>query len=96
MVKIRIDDRMLEAAEGSTVLKVALAAGVDVPHFCYHPAFEPEGSCRMCLVEIEGDPKLELACSTKVRDGMNVLTSSPKVIEARKEVLEFLLAEHPL
>lgn len=96
MVKIRIDDRMLEAAEGSTVLKVALAAGVDVPHFCYHPAFEPEGSCRMCLVEIEGDPKLELACSTKVRDGMNVLTSSPKVTEARKEVLEFLLAEHPL
>jgi NADH-quinone oxidoreductase subunit G len=96
MVKIRIDDRLLEAAEGSTVLKAALAAGTDIPHFCFHPAFEPEGSCRMCLVEIEGAPKLELACSTRVKDGMNVLTSSPKVMEARKEVLEFLLAEHPL
>lgn len=96
MVKIRIDHRLLEAAEGSTLLKAALAAGIDVPHFCYHPAFEPEGSCRMCLVEIDGAPKLELACSTKVKDGMNVLTSSPKVMEARKEVLEFLLAEHPL
>ena len=96
IVKIRIDDRLLEAAEGSTVLEVALAAGIDVPHFCFHPAFEPEGSCRMCLVEVEGAPKLELACSTRVKDGMSVLTSSPKVLEARKEVLEFLLAEHPL
>ena len=96
MVKIRIDDRLMEAAEGLTVLTVALAAGIDVPHFCYHPAFESEGSCRMCLVEIDGAPKLELACSTRVKDGMNILTSSPKVMEARKEVLEFLLAEHPL
>jgi len=96
MVKIRIDDRLLEAAEGSTIMDVAQAAGIDVPHFCYHPAFEPEGSCRMCLVEIEGAPKLELACSTRVKDGMNVLTSSSKVMEARKEILEFLLAEHPL
>jgi NADH-quinone oxidoreductase subunit G len=96
MMKIRIDDRLLEATEGSTIMDVAQAAGIDVPHFCYHPAFEPEGSCRMCLVEIEGAPKLELACSTRVKDGMNVLTSSPKVMKARKEVLEFLLAEHPL
>lgn len=96
MMKIRIDDRLLEATEGSTIMDVAQAAGIDVPHFCYHPAFEPEGSCRMCLVEIEGAPKLELACSTRVKDWMNVLTSSPKVMKARKEVLEFLLAEHPL
>lgn len=96
MVKIRIDDRLLEADENSTVLRVGLAAGIDIPHFCFHPAFEPKGSCRMCLVEIEGAPQLELACLTRVKNGMTVLTSSPKVNEARKEVLEFFLAEHPL
>jgi NADH-quinone oxidoreductase subunit G len=78
------------------VLQAAESAGIPIPHFCYHPAFAPEGSCRMCLVEIEGIPKLELACSTVVREGLKVQTSSPKVVEARKGVLEFLLAEHPL
>ncbi len=96
MVKLTIDDRALEAADGLTILRAAEAAGIDIPHFCYHPAFAPEGSCRMCLVEIEGLPKLELACSTTVREGQKVRTRSPRVVEARKAVLEFLLAEHPL
>jgi len=96
MVKIFIDDRELEVSEGLTILRAAEGAGIPIPHFCYHPAFAPEGSCRMCLVEIEGLPKLELACSTVVREGMKVHTASEKVIEARKAVLEFLLAEHPL
>jgi NADH-quinone oxidoreductase subunit G len=96
MVKLTIDDKILEVKEGLTILKAAQQAGIDIPHFCYHPAFPPEGSCRMCLIEIEGVPKLELACSTPVREGQKVLTGSPKVREARKAVLEFLLAEHPL
>jgi NADH-quinone oxidoreductase subunit G len=96
MVKFSIDDRALEVKEGLTVLRAALDAGIDIPHFCYHPAFPPEGSCRMCLVEIEGLPKLELACSTAVREGLKVSTKSVRVMEARKAVLEFLLAEHPL
>ncbi|MGQ9672987.1 MAG: 2Fe-2S iron-sulfur cluster-binding protein [Candidatus Aminicenantales bacterium] len=96
MVKIVIDNRILEVEQGKTILQVAEEAGILIPHLCYHPAFAPEGSCRMCLVEIEGMPKLELACSTVVRDGMKVRTQSPRVIEARKAVLEFLLAEHPL
>ncbi len=96
MVKIFIDAQPVEVKEGTTVLKAAEQAGIHIPHFCYHPAFPPEGSCRMCLVEIEGLPKLELACSTVVREGMKVLTKSEKVVEARKAVLEFLLAEHPL
>jgi NADH-quinone oxidoreductase subunit G len=96
MPKIFIDDRTVEAAEGLTVLQAAESAGLLIPHFCYHPAFPPEGSCRMCLVEIEGMPKLELACSTLVKEGLKVRTMSPKVVEARKGVLEFLLAEHPL
>jgi len=96
MPKIFIDGQAIEVEAGWTVLKAAEAAGVHIPHLCYHPAFAPEGSCRMCLVEIEGLPKLELACSTTVKDGLKVNTQSPKVVEARKAVLEFLLAEHPL
>jgi len=96
MVKLTIDDRVLETREGLTILRAAQESGIDIPHFCYHPAFAPEGSCRMCLVEIEGSPKLELACSTPVREGQKVRTRSPRVIEARKAVLEFFLAEHPL
>ncbi len=96
MVKIVIDGQAIEVAAGLTVLRAAEDAGIPIPHFCYHPAFAPEGSCRMCLVEIAGLPKLELACSTVVRDGMRVQTKSPRVAEARRSVLEFLLAEHPL
>ncbi len=96
MVKLTIDDRVLEAKEGLTILRAAQESGIDIPHFCFHPAFAPEGSCRMCLVEIEGLPKLELACSTPVREGQKVRTRSPRVTEARRAVLEFLLAEHPL
>ena len=96
MMKIYIDDRELHVEKGLTVFKAAENAGIEIPHLCYHPAFPPEGTCRMCLVEIEGLPKLELACSTEVKDGMKVHTKSQKVVEARKGVLEFLLAEHPL
>jgi NADH-quinone oxidoreductase subunit G len=96
MVKIFIDEREIEVAEGTTILKAAEGAGLEIPHLCYHDAFPPEGSCRMCLVEIEGLPKLELACSTVVRDGMKIATKSERVIEARKGVLECLLAEHPI
>jgi NADH-quinone oxidoreductase subunit G len=96
MVKLLIDGRPVEAADGSTVLKAARAAGLDIPHFCYHDAFPPEGSCRVCLVEIEGLPKLDLACSTVVREGMKVNTANERVREARRAVLEFLLTEHPL
>jgi len=96
MPKITIDGQTIEVAEGTTILKAAGQVGIDIPHLCYHPAFPPEGSCRLCLVEIEGAPKLELACATVVREGMVVKTQSEKVKEARRSVLEFLLAEHPL
>jgi NADH-quinone oxidoreductase subunit G len=96
MVTIQIDGRAMQVPPGTTVLKAADQAGIVIPRFCYHPAFEPEGSCRMCLVEIEGLPKLDLACSTVVREGMKIWTSTPSVIQARKDVLEFLLANHPL
>ena len=96
MAKIFLDEKPVEVAEGTTIFKAAQQAGIAIPHFCYHPAFVPEGSCRLCLVEIEGSPKLELSCSTVVREGMKVSTQSPTVREARRGVLEFILAEHPL
>ena len=95
-IGLTIDGLKVEAPEGTNVLRAAEQAGIAVPHFCYHAGLEVEGSCRMCLVEIEGLPKLELACSTVVREGMVVRTSGERVREARRDVLEFLLAEHPL
>jgi len=96
MVEVLINGRTVSVAEGTTILKAAEQAGIDIPHFCYHPAFPPDGSCRMCLVEIEGQPKLELSCSTVVRPGLKVLTASPPVLAARRDILEMFLAEHPL
>lgn len=96
MVKIFIDENELDVEEGMTILEAAERAGLQIPHLCYHKALVPQGSCRICLVEIEGLPKLELACSTQVREGMKISTRSERVMEARKGVLECLLAEHPM
>jgi NADH-quinone oxidoreductase subunit G len=95
-VNIQIDGQALRVAPGTTVLQAAEEIGIIIPRYCYHPAFAPEGSCRMCLVEIEGLPKLDLACSTVVREGMKVWTKTPKVLQARKDILAFFLADHPL
>jgi NADH-quinone oxidoreductase subunit G len=95
-LKVVIDDRPVEVRQAMTILAAAEQAGLQIPHLCFHPAFVPEGSCRVCLVEIEGLPKLELACATTVRDGMKIWTQSHRVRDARRSVLEFLLAEHPL
>ena len=90
MIKIFIDDKPFEVEEGITVFMAAKQVGIEIPHFCYHPAFAPEGTCRMCLIEIEGVPKLELACAAVVKEGMKVSTKNEKVVEGRKGVLEFL------
>ncbi|HOW86942.1 MAG TPA: 2Fe-2S iron-sulfur cluster-binding protein [Candidatus Aminicenantes bacterium] len=95
-VRLTIDGRAVEADAGTNVLRAAEKAGIAIPHFCFHPGLDVEGSCRMCLVEIEGLPKLELACSTVVREGLAVRTTTERVRRARRDVLEFLLAEHPL
>jgi len=96
MAKIEIDGRSLEVAERTSILVAAGGAGIEIPHFCAHPGLVPEGTCRMCVVEVEGAAKLELACSTPVREGLKVTTESPRIREARRGVLEFLLADHPV
>ncbi|MFQ6082448.1 MAG: 2Fe-2S iron-sulfur cluster-binding protein [Candidatus Aminicenantia bacterium] len=96
MIKITIDEKEIEVEEGITILQVAEKVGIDIPRLCYHPSLEPEGSCRMCLVEIKNLPNLQLACATQIKDGMEIETNNPRVQEARKSVLEFLTVGHPL
>lgn len=95
-VKITIDGKEVVTTKETTVIQAAAEAGVTIPHYCYHPKLSIAGNCRMCLVEIEKMPKLQIACNTQVAEGMGVLTQSPKVLTARKAVLEFLLINHPV
>jgi NADH-quinone oxidoreductase subunit G len=78
------------------VIQAALQLGIHVPHFCWHPDLPVDGNCRMCLVEIEKFPKLQIACNTQVADGMVVRTSSDKAVQAHRTTLEFLLVNHPI
>lgn len=96
MARVEIDGRVVEVDDGTTILQAAKRAGVFVPHYCYHPGLSVDGTCRMCLVEVEGTWKLAISCATPVADGMVVFTDSEKVKQARASVLEFLLVNHPL
>ena len=97
MPTVTIDGRAVEVPAGTNLVDAALKVGVQIPHYCYHPRLSVVGQCRMCMVEIEGMPKLQAACSTPVtRDGMVVKTASPQAAEAQRAVMEFLLINHPL
>lgn len=96
MPSLTIDGRKVDGPDGSTVIQVAEQLGIFIPRYCYHPGLSIAGNCRICLVEVEKAPKLQIACNTPVTDGMVVHTNSPKVEDGRRAVLEFLLANHPL
>ena len=96
MAKITIDGNQFEVDSKRTVIEAAREHGISIPHFCWHPKLSVSGNCRMCLVEVEKLPKLAIACSTQVAEGMVVRTNSEKVLTARKAVMEFLLINHPL
>jgi NADH-quinone oxidoreductase subunit G len=96
MVELTIDGLKVEAAEGSMVIQAAHAAGLYIPHFCYHKKLSIAANCRMCLVEVEKAPKALPACATPVTNGMVVHTRSPKAVDAQRAVMEFLLINHPL
>ncbi len=96
-VTLIIDGREVSAIEGEMLHDAAKRGDVEIPVFCYEPKLgEPVGACRMCLVEIEGMPKLQTSCSTPVRDGMVVNTQTDQVRGAQSAVVEFLLVNHPL
>ena len=97
MAKLTIDGHEVEVAAGTSLIEAARAAGVAIPYFCYHPYLTVVGQCRICMVEIAGQPRLALGCATPAADGMVVkVEDSERAREAREAVMEFLLANHPL
>jgi NADH-quinone oxidoreductase subunit G len=96
LVRVSVDGNSIEAREGEPLLQAMLNAGLDIPHYCYHPKLTIDGSCRLCQVRIEGVPKLQISCNTPVRDGMVVHVTDPEVALARRGVEELLLLNHPL
>ena len=96
MPKVTINGQIYEAEKGKTVIQVADDVGVHIPRYCYHPDIGIEGSCRMCLVEVKGAPKLMPSCATPVADNMEVRTDTPRVHEAVRYAMEFLLLHHPI
>ena len=108
-VRLTINDQVVEVPAGTNLIEAAKAIGVEIPHFCYHPELCVAGNCRMCVVEValprkgingntvlEWSPKLTIACNTAAVEGMAVRTHTPRVIEARRNVMELLLINHPL
>ena len=95
-IALKIDDRDVSVPPGTLVIEAARRMGIEVPSFCYFPGLSLQAACRMCLVEVEKAPKLQTACTLVATPGMVVRTNTPQVLEARKGMLEFLLANHPL
>ena len=96
MIKLKINDKNIEIEDGLTVLQACEKAGVEIPRFCYHEKLSIAGNCRMCLVEMEKSPKPVASCAMPASEGMIIRTNTEKVEKARKGVMEFLLANHPL
>ena len=96
MPKITVDGKSIECKDKQVILQAAQDAGVQIPHYCYHPGLSIVASCRICLVEVEGVPKLVPSCQTQVREGMVVHVNSPKAVANQKQVMEYLLVNHPL
>ena len=96
MPRLSIDGREASVPEGTTVIQAAETLGIFIPRYCYHPGLSIAGNCRICLVDVEKFPKLQIACNMPVTDGMVVDTKSEKAEAGRRAVLEFLLVNHPL
>jgi NADH-quinone oxidoreductase subunit G len=99
LVRVTIDEKEVHIAKGTGLIETALAAGIEIPVFCYEPRLGPGiGACRMCLVEVEGMPKLQTGCTLTAQDGMVVRTArtSAKSAEGQNGTLEFILVNHPL
>ncbi|MBI4503408.1 MAG: (2Fe-2S)-binding protein, partial [Gemmatimonadetes bacterium] len=95
MPTVEIDGRQLEAADGTTILEAARAAGIEIPTLCWYPKLPVVGNCRICVVAVEGSPKLLPACATQTADGMQVWSQNAEVTTARRSVLSLLLERYP-
>jgi NADH-quinone oxidoreductase subunit G len=95
-ITFTLDGRKVTTRAGTLVIEAAKREGVEVPSFCYYPGLSLQAACRMCLVEVEKAPKLQTACTLVAVEGMVVKTDTPQVHKARKDMIEFLLSNHPL
>lgn len=96
MIELTINDKNITVEDGTTILKAAQQNGIKIPNLCFDKRLRPYGGCRLCVVEVEGQPRLFASCSTPVAPGMIVKTETPKLRKARQTVLELLLVHHPL
>ncbi|MBB6478948.1 2Fe-2S iron-sulfur cluster-binding protein [Spirochaeta isovalerica] len=95
-ISLTIDGKRIQCEEGLTILEAARSQGIDIPTICYHESLTPPGLCRQCVVEVKGARVLLPSCITEVKDGMVVETSSPRVMRARRTILEMLSASADL
>jgi NADH-quinone oxidoreductase subunit G len=95
-VTLTIDGKTIQSPKGTLLIEAARKAGIEIPAFCYYEGYSLQAACRMCLVEVEKAPKLQVGCTLPVAEGMIVHTDSEQVRKARKGTLEFLLTNHPL
>ncbi|MCD4760757.1 (2Fe-2S)-binding protein, partial [bacterium] len=95
-INLTIDNRLVSIEEGLTILDAAKKLDIDIPHLCKDDRLTPTGSCRLCLVEIEGQPKLQTSCSRLAEDGMVIHTETAEIRKLRKIILELFIAEHRL
>ncbi|HET7207127.1 MAG TPA: molybdopterin-dependent oxidoreductase [Terriglobales bacterium] len=95
-VNITVDGKKVTAPAGTLLIEACKSVGIEVPSFCYYPNLSLQGACRMCLVKVEKMPKLQTACTTVISEGMVVTTDSAEIHQARKGMVELLLANHPL
>jgi len=95
-VNLTVDGKKVTAPAGTLLIEACKSVGIEVPSFCYYPNLSLQGACRMCLVKVEKMPKLQTACTTVISEGMAVTTESDEIKQARKSMLEMLLANHPL
>lgn len=95
MIKIEVNGRTVDAQDGETVLTAVRRAGIAIPTLCHYDGLPPSGACRMCVVDVEGQRRLVPSCAYPVTAGMKVRTHSPRAVDARKTLVELLLANHP-
>ncbi len=96
LVTIRVDDTAYKIEEGTLLIEALIDNGIDIPYFCYHEALGADGNCRMCMVEIEGKKRPQIACDTFVTQGMEVRTRGEKINSVRQRILELELINHPV
>lgn len=96
MATITVDGKEIYAKDGSMLIEELLAHNINIPHFCYHPALGKDGNCRMCMVEIEGKKRPQIACDTPVSEGMIIRTKGENIDRVKRQILELELINHPI